>query len=73
MRNKQISLDLAMHQMRFHNERPNSTANNDKFYRRMWLMYPSTTEKMFKTPYHWTAPNSKCPPSKSAKPQAYHF
>lgn len=73
MQNNQISLDLAMHMMRFHNERPNTSANNNKFYRRMWLMYPSTTEKMFNTPYHWTAHDSKCPQSKSAKPSYYHF
>jgi hypothetical protein len=73
MRNNQISLDLAMHQMRFFNERPNTSVNNDKFHRRMWAMYPATTAKMVKTPYRWTAPDSKCPPSKSANAGAYHF
>lgn len=73
MRNNQISLNLAMHQMRFFNERPNSAANNAKFYRRMRLMYPSVAETMFKTPYRWAAPDSKCPSSRSAKPGYYHF
>lgn len=73
MRNNQISLDLAMHQMRHFNERPNTRANLDRFYRRMWLMYPATTEAMFNTPYRWSAPDSKCPQSRSAKPGCYHF
>lgn len=51
MRNNQISIELAMRIMRFFNERPGSTKNNDMFYRRMWNMYPATTENMFNQPY----------------------
>ena len=51
MKENQISLSLAMRQMRFFNERPGSTKNNNRFFKRMWVMYPKTTEQVFKMPY----------------------
>ena len=51
MRNNQISLQLAMRFVRFFNERPGSTENKDRLYRRMWKMYPSTTQRTFDVPY----------------------
>lgn len=51
MKENQISLTLAMRQMRFFNERPGSTKNNDRFYKRMWAMYPKTTARVFNTSY----------------------
>lgn len=51
MRNNQISLQLAMRFVRFFNERPGSTENKNRLYRRMWKMYPSTTQRTFDVPY----------------------
>lgn len=51
MRSNQISLPLAMRLVRFFNERPGSTVNKDRMYRRLWVMYPGVTHQTFNVPY----------------------